>query len=97
MLCFCIIDISTPLLSLIVEIVKLLPCICSILFFMTSGWTGNIRNLILRFLGQKYDFCRSGLMNARLSVHYSLKRAIGKTYKSCMLGSTLAARLSVLG
>jgi len=29
----------------------------------------------LRFLCKKYDFCISGPMNARLSVHSSLKRA----------------------
>ena len=38
---------------------------------------GTLGCLELRFLHQKYDFCTSGLMNARLSVHCTLKRAIG--------------------
>jgi len=35
---------------------------------------GTLGCLELRFLYQKYDFCTSGLMNVRLSVHCSLKR-----------------------
>ena len=34
---------------------------------------GTLGCLELRFLYQKYDFCTSGLMNARLSMHCSLK------------------------
>jgi len=45
----------------------------------------------LEVFGQKYDFCTSGRMNARLSVHCSLKRALDRIKPSC----TLAARLSV--
>jgi len=35
---------------------------------------GTLGCLELRFLYQKYDFRTSGLMNARLSMHCSLKR-----------------------
>ena len=35
---------------------------------------GTLGCLELWFLQQKYDFCTSGLMNVRLSVHCLLKR-----------------------
>jgi len=37
----------------------------------------------------KYEFCISGLMNARLSVHCSLKRAKRRNYRLCTLTSSL--------
>ena len=37
----------------------------------------------------KYEFCISGLMNARLSVHCSLKRAKCGNYRLCTLTSSL--------
>jgi len=37
----------------------------------------------------KYEFCISGLMNARLSVHCSLKRAKRCNYRLCTLTSSL--------
>jgi len=57
---------------------------------------GTLGCLELRFLCQKYDFYTSGQMNTRLSVHGSLKRAIGRSKPSCTLGARLAARLSVM-
>jgi len=42
--------------------------------YMFLNVMGTLGCLELRFLHQKYDFCTSGLMNVRLSVHRSLKR-----------------------
>jgi len=44
----------------------------------------------------KYDFCISGLMNARLSVHSTLKRAKCRNYRLCTLTSSLK-RIGTLG
>jgi len=37
----------------------------------------------------KYDFCTSGLMNARLSAHNMLKREKCRNYRLCTLTSSL--------
>jgi len=44
---------------------------CLYVFLDVIGTLGCLK---LRFLYQKCDFCTSGLMNVRLSVHRSLKR-----------------------
>jgi len=59
------------------------------MYSMISECNVIIKSLILRFLCQKYEFCISGLMNARLSVHCSLKRAKRCNYRLCTLTSSL--------
>jgi len=54
---------------------KLLPCTGSKLFFRYPRRIMDVRTWFLGFLHWKCDFCISGPMNARLSVHGSLKRA----------------------
>jgi len=56
---------------------------------MISECNVIIKSLILRFLCQKYEFCISGLMNARLSMHCSLKRAKRRNYWLYTLTSSL--------
>jgi len=55
---------------------------------MNPGCIVNIRNLILKILGQKYDFCRSGLMNARFKrVELAQARYRQKLARAARLGS----------
>jgi len=56
---------------------------------------GTLGCLELRFLYQKYDFCTSGLMNVRLSVHCSLKRTKRREDNYVRLRVRLPVRLSV--
>jgi len=56
---------------------------------------GTLGCLELRFLYQKYDFCTSGLMNVRLSMHCSLKRTKRREDNSVRLRVRLPVRLSV--
>jgi len=61
------------------------------MFSMNFVCNVNIKSMILRSFAQKYDFLHPGLMNARLSVHWSLKQAVDRIKSS----GTLAARLSM--
>ena len=56
---------------------------------------GTLGCLELRFLFQKYDFCTSGLMNVRLSVHRSLKRTKHREESPVRLPVRLRVRLSL--
>ena len=67
----------------------MLSCKRPRMFSMIYGCNVIIKSLILRFLCQKYEFYISGLMNARLSVHCSLKRAKRRNYRLCTLTSSL--------
>ena len=75
---------------------NLLPFNVSKLFFRYYGCIVSIRDLNLGPWHQKCDFCTSELMNARLSVLCTLKRAIGSVSGHLHAYSTLTARLSVL-
>jgi len=56
---------------------------------------GTLGCLELRFLYQKYDFCTSRLMNARLSMLCSLKRTKRREDNSVRLHVHSRVRLSV--
>jgi len=77
---------------ILLDLCKLLPCNVSKLFSRYHGCIVSTKDLSLGFLAQKYDFCISGLMNARLSVHCTLKRAKRRNSGSVRL----RVRLSVL-
>jgi len=62
---------------ILLSVCNLLPCNVSKLFFRYYGCLMSIRDLKLGPWHQKCDFCTSELMNARLSVLCTLKRAIG--------------------
>jgi len=62
---------------ILLNVCNLLPCNVSKLFFRYYGCNVSIRDLNMGPWHQKCDFCTSELMNARLSVLCTLKRAIG--------------------
>jgi len=63
--------------------------------FMFLDVMGTLGCLELRFLYQKCDFCTSGLMNVRLSVHRSLKRAKRREESPVRLPVRSCVRLSL--
>jgi len=58
-------------------------------FSRSSRCIVDVRTWFLRFLCLKHDFLHSGLMNARLSVHCTLKRAQCRNYRLCTLTHSL--------
>jgi len=65
---------------------------CLYVFLDVMGTSGCLE---LRFLYQKYDFCTSGLMNVRLSMHCSLKHTKRREDNYVRLPVRLPVRLSV--
>jgi len=61
---------------------------------MCSGCFECIRNLKLKFLGPKHEFCMSGLMKVRLSEKISLKRDLNRMYPGHFAWTSLELRLS---
>jgi len=74
---------------ILLNVCNLLPCNISKLFFRYYGCIVSIRGLNLGPWHQKCDFCTSELMNARLSVLCTLKRAIGSVSGHLHAYSTL--------
>jgi len=62
--------------------------------FMLLDAICTLKDLDLRFWGQKHVFCRSGLMNVRLSEKISLKQDLGRTYPAHFAWASLGTRSS---
>jgi len=68
------IRLENPFVPFMINIVNCCHAMDLHCLYMFLNVMGTLGCLELRFLYQKYDFCTSGLMNVRLSVHCSLKR-----------------------
>jgi len=75
---------------------KLLPCNVPKLFFRYHGCILSTKDLKLGFRHQNTIFCISGLMNARLSVHCTLKHAKHRNSGPVRLQVRLSVLASVL-
>jgi len=74
---------------ILLNVCNLLPCNVSKLFSRYHGCIMSIRNLNLGPWHKNTIFCTSELMNARLSVLCTLKRAIGSVSGLSTLTGTL--------
>jgi len=75
---------------------RLLPCNVARLFSRYHGCIVSTRCLKLGFWHKNTVYCISGLMNARLSVHCTLKRAKRRNSGPVRLGVRLSVHASKL-